>query len=402
MGSRSLPRLILWTALIFLGGAGAFAAAKVSYWGSLTVSLLVAAWAGVTLVAALRRTEGETTAADERWLAAVLARERQARSLAAYLDHAPVPLLAMGQERGLYALNLAARRAFATDDLVAAPPAVLTEAVQAARPGQPQALSLDLEGAQRAYALTVADLEADETFARIVALVDIQSQVQAAEAAALRELLQVLSHEIMNSLTPVTSLAQTAAEVLRAEGRATPALEAVESVARRSEGLLRFIGAYRDLARLPEPRFETVSVRALLDEVALLFRSRWEPRGVALDYSPPADASASLDRDLIAQALLNVLANGAEAALEGGGPPRVSLSAERTRRGRLTLMVSDTGPGVALADPSVIFRPFFTTKKEGTGVGLSLARQVVLAHGGEIAVEPGTDASPGATIVIVL
>ncbi|HYE46598.1 MAG TPA: HAMP domain-containing sensor histidine kinase [Caulobacter sp.] len=397
MDSRSLPRLGFWALLIFLGGAGAQAAWTAGYWGSMSVCGLIALWSAVHLLVNLRSADSLDGTADDRWLAAVLARERQARALAAYLDHAPVPLLAMGQERGLYALNLAARRAFVTDDLVADPPAALTQAIEAARPGQPQAVSLELEGARRAYALTVADLESDETFARIVALVDIQSQLQAAEAATLRELLQVLSHEIMNSLTPVTSLAQTAAELLRTEGDGEKAREAVESVARRSEGLLRFIAAYRELARLPEPRFETVSLRSLLDEVALLFRSRWSPQGVVLDCRPPADITASLDRDLISQALLNILANAAEAALEGAGEPRVALSAERTRQGRLVLRVADSGPGVNLPDPSIIFRPFFTTKPTGTGVGLSLARQVALAHGGEIAVEAG---GPGATVVM--
>jgi signal transduction histidine kinase len=335
-------------------------------------------------------------------VSAVLEREREARTLAVYLDHAPAPLLALNGDGGLSALNLAARRLFGADDLIASPPKGLAEAVFAGVPGEPQTLTLDLEGAPRAYALTVADLESEHRHARIVALVDIQAEVQAAEATALRELIQVLSHEIMNSLTPVTSLAQTAADLLREPGDAAPAQarEAVESVARRSEGLLRFIGAYRELARLPAPRFADVSVRALLDEVALLFRSRWEAKGVVLDYDPAPDAVVSVDRDLLSQSLLNVLANAAEAALSGGEEPHVRLSAERTRQGRLVLRVQDNGPGVTLPDPNQIFRPFFTTKPEGTGVGLSLARQIVLAHGGEIAVEPTHGLGPGATIAM--
>ena len=218
------------------------------------------------------------------------------------------------------------------------------------------------------------------------------AEIQATEAATLRDLLQVLSHEIMNSLTPVTSLAQTAAELLRepdASASRAQAQEAVESVARRSEGLLRFIGAYRELARLPEPRFAEVNVAGFLEDVALLFRSRWEPRGVRLAFErPPAEPTLSMDRDLVSQALLNVLSNAAEAALEGAEAPEVRLGAEMLKQGRVVIAVQDSGPGVNLPDPSVIFRPFYTTKAAGTGVGLSLARQVVLAHGGEITVGP--------------
>jgi len=94
-----------------------------------------------------------------------------------------------------------------------------------------------------------------------------------------------------------------------------------------------------------------------------------------------------------------VLANAAEAALEGAGPPRVRLSAQSAAAGRVAILVADNGPGVKLDDPSLIFRPFFTTKATGTGVGLSLARQVVLAHGGDIALGPSSE---GVTIVLNL
>jgi signal transduction histidine kinase len=214
----------------------------------------------------------------------------------------------------------------------------------------------------------------------------------------------VLSHEIMNSLTPVTSLAHTAAELLSApdaEASLPEAREAVESVARRSEGLLTFVGAYRELARLPEPRMQDTSVTRLLDEVALLFRSRWGPAGVDLEVvKPPADVVLPLDVNLITQALLNIMTNAAEGALEGGAAPAVRLEAATRSSGRLRILVGDNGPGVRLADPNAIFRPFFTTKPGGTGVGLSLARQVVLAHGGEISVDSSTPA--GATILISL
>jgi signal transduction histidine kinase len=376
--------------MTFLAGAGAQAAWNAGYYASFALCCLLTVWAAAALLTG-RRGEGEReSASDRRWAAALLEREREARSLAAFLDHAPVPLLAMRSRGGLSALNLAARRFFGTDDLVADAPEPLLSAALGARPGERRTLTLETEGSPRAYALTLSELVSDGDIVRIVALVDIQAEIQAAEAAALRELIQVLSHEIMNSLTPVTSLAQTTAELLRAPesaGSLAQAREAAETVARRSDGLLRFVGAYRELARLPEPRFADVGVAALLDEVALLFRSRWGPRGVTLELHKPApEVAASLDPDLISQALLNVLANGAEAALETAENPTVRLHAEQRRFGRLSISIEDNGPGISFPDPSVIFRPFYTTKATGTGVGLSLARQIVLAHGGEISV----------------
>lgn len=390
MGFRSLLPLIGRLVLLVVAGAGAGMAWRAGYMASLALCLGLGGWAlGRIVDAALARREQAGRAEGEAW-SAVLEREREARRLTAFLDHAPVPLLAMRSRGVLSAINLSARRFFSTDDVIVDAPPALVAAVLGAVPGVRQTLALDLGGATRTYALTIAEVVSDGEFVRIAALVDIQAEVQAAEAAALSELMQVLSHEIMNSLTPVTSLALSTAALLQGPDEGHPrhheAREAAESMARRAEGLLRFVEAYRELARLPPPRVRDVDVAGLIEDVALLFRSRWSPRGVVLNVAIEAVPEAPLDRDLISQALLNVLTNAAEAALEGAGPPVVDLAAGRTPGGRLSISVRDNGPGVELPDPSVILRPFFTTKPHGTGIGLSLARQVMLAHGGEIAV----------------
>jgi two-component system nitrogen regulation sensor histidine kinase NtrY len=396
MGFRTLLPLFGRLALLVAAGAGAGAAWRSGYVASLALCLGLGGWAlGRIIGVALARRELTGRAEGDAW-SAVLEREREARRLTAFLDHAPVPLLAMRSRGALSALNLSARRFFSTDDVVVDAPAALVAAVLGAVPGVRQTLVLDMEGAARAYALTIAEVVSDGDFVRIAALVDIQAEVQAAEAAALRELMQVLSHEIMNSLTPVTSLALSTAALLQGPDEGHPrhqeAREAAESMARRAEGLLRFVEAYRELARLPPPRIADVDVGSLIEDVALLFRSRWGPLGVTLNVAVEAMSAAALDRDLVSQALLNVLTNAAEAALDGEGPPTVAMEAGRTAGGRLSITIRDNGPGVDLPDPSIILRPFFTTKTLGTGIGLSLARQVMLAHGGDIAVRPAAPA----------
>ena len=399
MASR-VNTVVVQLLLLFLAGVAAQAAWNAGYYASFAISALVALWAGGHALLGRYRS-GQEALAESAWSAAVLQREREARALGAFLDHAPVPLLALRARGALTALNATARRFFRTDDVVRDPPPQLLPAILGAVPGRPQTLTLDSEGSPRAYALTVSELVSDGDFVRVAALVDIQAEIQAAEAAALKELLQVLSHEIMNSLTPVTSLAQTVSELLADEGRpaTSQAREAADSIARRSEGLLRFVGAYREMARLPDPRLREVSVSALLHDVALLFRTRWEEKGVLLEVDPPRpDLTVSIDPDLLSQALINVLANAAEAALEFGAPT-VRIAAEAVGDGRVAVSVEDSGPGVNLDDPTLIFRPFFTTKPTGTGVGLSLARQIVLAHGGDIVLAPS---ETGAKIVISL
>ena len=122
---------------------------------------------------------------------------------------------------------------------------------------------------------------------------DIQPEIAAAEASALRDLLSVLSHEIMNSLTPVSSLAETAEDLLRGEtsAAAATARDAVATLARRANGLTRFVEAYRTLARVPPPRLALASVGALLNEAAALFKVRWTGQGVELALSMPPQMS---------------------------------------------------------------------------------------------------------------
>jgi|GEM_PF-461800 len=391
MGFRRFLPLFGRLLLLVAAGAGAGAAWRSGYIANFALCLGLGGWAlGRIVGAALARRELAGRAEGEAW-SAVLEREREARRLTAFLDHAPVPLLAMRSRGALSAINLSARRFFSTDDVVVDAPEALVAAVLGAVPGVRQTLHLDMEGSPRAYALTIAEVVSDGDFVRISALVDIQAEVQAAEAAALRELMQVLSHEIMNSLTPVTSLALSTAALLQGPDEGHPrhaeAREAAESMARRAEGLLRFVEAYRELARLPPPRVGEVDVGGLIEDVALLFRSRWP--GITLNVTVEAMPAAALDRDLVSQALLNVLTNAAEAALAGTAPPVVGLDAGRTPGGRLSISIRDNGSGIDLPDLSIILRPFFTTKPQGTGIGLSLVRQVMLAHGGDVAVQPG-------------
>jgi len=152
------------------------------------------------------------------------------------------------------------------------------------------------------------------------------------------------------------------------------------------------------MARLPPPNLKPVDLGALLDEVARVFRSRWDAQGVALEVNRPALAViVDMDLDLMVHALMNILSNGAEATL-GAGSRQVSLAGEPLDAGaRLT--IRDSGPGVAPVDRDRIFQPFFTTKAEGTGVGLSFARQVARSHGGDLTLLPQ---QTGAGAVFVL
>ncbi|WP_342630069.1 HAMP domain-containing sensor histidine kinase [Nguyenibacter vanlangensis] len=337
-------------------------------------------------------------------------RPDQTAMLRAMLDHAPVPLLGVTHDGVLRAANRAARRLFGTDDRVPDPPAALAASLAsslasslARAEAQGRAVvRLDRPGGARHYALSVAQASLHGPLARLVALTDIEAELNAGEANALREVLQVLSHEIMNSLTPVSSLAESAQDMLAGgDAAAMPeAALAVATILRRIQGLDRFVQGYRHLARLPPVAPRALSVGAMLHDVGRLFHSMWEGQGVALRLHPPMpDIVARLDGDLLVQALIALTTNGAQAALAGPRRPAWVALWARADAEQVTIGIRDSGAGVAPAEAALIFRPFFSLREGGTGIGLSLARQIVQDHGGSLVLAPQEE-DAGATFLI--
>jgi two-component system, NtrC family, nitrogen regulation sensor histidine kinase NtrY len=401
MASRRAVSTVLASALPLACGGGVVLAVQGRIYACAVVMGLVGLWAAAhTAWAAWPRAPLAAPAPPEPPLVSAEADLRLVRSL---LDQTPAPLVIAQPNGALAAGNRAARRLFGVDDRLADPPPDLAAALGKGQSGQRLTVRLEAPDGPHVYALSIADLISLRGPLRLAILIDIEPEIRAAEAAALRELMQVLSHEIMNALTPVASLAATARELLLdADPPQVQALDAVATLARRAEGLTRFVEAYRTLARLPEPALAPVSVCALLDETSQLFHGRWAARGVRLELVRPSpDAVREMDLDLMVHALANILSNAAEAALDGGrNPPVVSLFAQ-VSEGTVQLVVEDNGPGVPAADRTAVFRPFFTTKAHGSGVGLSFARQVALSHGGSLSLAPSAP-DRGARFILTL
>ncbi len=319
------------------------------------------------------------------------------RMLAALVDEVPTPLLTVHADDRVELLNKAARRLFAAHPLVRLDDAAdygagFAEDLAEAATGSRRITAMTVDEAPLRAALSVSEIRRPgDPPLRLIAIEPIQAELDGVEMSAWRDLVRVLTHEIMNSVTPITSLAKTAAELLAEND--DPALAdaraAVETVARRADGIMHFVQNYRQLTRSPIIRREALAVAPLFGELAQLFRADWPKERVALTCKvEPETLEVFADPDLIAQLLINLLRNGAEAAVGVAAFPRVSLSAHRNRQGRAVIEVSDNGPGIPAAQAEEVFLPFFTTKATGTGVGLSLARQIVLAHGGSLAHRP--------------
>ena len=318
------------------------------------------------------------------------------RFAAALVDGAPTPLLAIDGGGRIDMANKAARRLFAgvngvrIDDY--APfGAEFVEALRATAAGR-RSTRLLIDGLPQRAMLSVTTVDRDGALWRIAAIQVIQHELDQAEIAAQADLVRVLTHEIMNSMTPVTSLAASAARLIATIDDGSDAAirdvrDAVETLARRAAGTMHFVETYREFARTPAVAIAPFDARDWADELARLFAATPASEGVRFEIDPiAADLVVQADIGLLTQATLNLLKNAAEASSTFAPAPVVVLSMGAMTDGRTRIAVADNGPGIPTRYAQDVFLPFFTTKRDGTGVGLSFARQVALLHGGAIVV----------------
>ena len=236
----------------------------------------------------------------------------------------------------------------------------------------------------------------------IIAFQDIRSEIEQKEIEAWHNVIKILAHEMLNSFTPVSSLASTIKSTTESENGSAIDLKdldnediedintAASTIKKRSDGLLDFVQDYRTIASVPAPKLELVNIKKFLSEMQLLMTSASEEADVEVSLLPvPANASVSMDRKLIEQVIINLINNGLY-ALQGIPNPWIKLSCF-VEQDKTIIMVSDNGKGIEEKILNQIFIPFYTTKKNGSGIGLSLSKNILKKHGGNLLVssEPG-------------
>jgi signal transduction histidine kinase len=242
----------------------------------------------------------------------------------------------------------------------------------------------------------------------LVAMQDIQGALEEKEMKSWQNLIRVLTHEIMNSITPIASLASTAHGLLKDERECElpeslnetigDVRHAVNTIEKRSKGLLTFIENYRKLTRIPKPDFKIVPVKDLFERVEHLMKDQFEAHGIEFNMQiDPLSLELTADPALIEQVLINLCKNAVE-ALNGVAKPKIKLKAATDERGNPVLKVIDNGRGIPEDVAGRIFIPFFTTRQQGSGIGLSLSRQIIRLHRGTI----GVTSTPGEKTVFKL
>jgi signal transduction histidine kinase len=233
---------------------------------------------------------------------------------------------------------------------------------------------------------------------KLVSFQNIRDELDQQEIDSWQKLIRVLTHEIMNSVTPIISLSRLIRDTMIDDTRSPPAfrtllpqerddmLRSVTAIHARSSGLLEFVQAYRSFAKLPKPEFADVDVRSLLERVRTLMSQELSAKRIAVDLEcAQPGLSIRADARQAEQVLINLVRNAVDALAECP-EPRIALRAACNDQGKVLLQVIDNGPGIAPEHLDNIFVPFFTTKRNGTGVGLSVSRQLMQANRGFISV----------------
>lgn len=270
---------------------------------------------------------------------------------------------------------------------------ILYEEVASLKPGENKIVTVHLEKTNFKALLSATAFQTDNKKFKLIAFQNVNEALDETESKAWQKLLSVMTHEIMNSIAPISSLAETLKSRLHVasthlQDDAVEDLElGIDTIKRRSEGLLKFAETYRSLNKITTLKLKKIYVRELFANLHQLMQPTFEQKGIELEIIlKNPDLQMQADVSLLEQVLINLVVNALEATKEKEHP-KIVLSADQTLDKKIIVKVADNGQGMSEEVIEKIFIPFFSTKKNGSGIGLSLCKQIIMLHKGSIQVQ---------------
>jgi two-component system nitrogen regulation sensor histidine kinase NtrY len=324
-------------------------------------------------------------------------KEEQHQYLQTVIQHIGVGLIAFKPDGDVALINTAAKRLLNVHHLanlkaLSSQSTQLVETLFSLQPGEKTLVKVERPSDIIQLSIYATAFRLSEQYYTLVSIQNIRSELEEKEMEAWQKLIRVLTHEIMNSITPISSLASTANDLLQTGSKASAippdklndVRVAIQTIEKRSQGLLHFVDAYRNLTRVPRPNFKIFRVSDIFAQVEQLMRARMP--GIAVRFSMDVDPESlelTADPELIEQILINLLLNALHAVHDQPSGV-ITLRSGLDERGRVIVEVMDNGPGISEEAREKIFVPFFTTKEEGSGIGLSLSKEIMRLHKGSI------------------
>ncbi|MDR1171739.1 MAG: GHKL domain-containing protein [Bacteroidales bacterium] len=261
-------------------------------------------------------------------------------------------------------------------------------------PREVKLLTINKDGTAVKYAVTATYFSAGGRDLKLVSLKNIQPVLEEHESDAWRKLIRVLTHEIMNSITPIISLAETLANEPAGAKQGDVMNRAMQTIYRRSRGLVDFVKNYQQLTRIPEPVLAEIPAKEMLSDISRLLRAD----GIRFTFHvEPPDMQIIADRALTEQVLINLIKNAWEACCELSNP-EITVDVHKNEYQRPVAIIADNGYGIVPDVLDKVFVPFFTTKTGGSGIGLSICRQIMNLHHGNISIESEVDRGTTVTL----
>ncbi len=265
---------------------------------------------------------------------------------------------------------------------------LLFEKLNTLKHGERNLIKLTINYERLQIFVNAAHFRKNDKLYKIVSLFNIKSELEEKELETWQSLIRVLTHEIMNSATPISSLAKSLDDLLITENLDKESFDDIklglQTIQKRSEGLIHFLNNYRNLTKIPLPEFSIVSAETLIFNVVTLMKTKLDENNISLTISvEPKTMELTIDPKLIEQVLINLLLNAIHATKDILDK-KIAIKAFYSENSRATLEVMDNGCGILEEVQENIFIPFFTTKQEGSGIGLSLSRQIMNSHNGTI------------------
>ena len=261
------------------------------------------------------------------------------------------------------------------------------ECIASLKSGEPKLLSLP----ENDLSFSVTEIQMRGRKIRLVAIHNIRSELQIKELEAWQNLTKVLRHEIMNSVTPIVSLAETMKDIVENEIKANNPKEqesiddlkdALQTVQRRGSGIMKFVNAYREFTSIPTPNKYYATASQLLKTLEGIFAQKALESKLKISYEVESDFETFIDIEQIEQVLINIVKNAFE--VENESENKIISITAHTENGTKTIEIADNGIGIDKTLQEKIFIPFYTTKKTGSGIGLSLSRQIMQLNDGNI------------------
>ncbi len=316
-------------------------------------------------------------------------------------QHLSIGLITFEEDGSIQILNTAAKRMLSIDQLINIREIEqvnkeLHNALQSLRTGGSELIKIAHPDGIMQLSVYVIELVMRGVKFKLVSLQNIQSELEEKEMEAWQNLVRVLTHEIMNSIAPISSLAATIKTDIQHHvdthtdvpySDVEDYLMGISTIEKRSEGLITFVSDFRSLAHIPVPKFSAVRIQELFDQLSVLFQHQIEQAGIRCHKNiNPQELLLFADRSLIEQVMINIIQNAIH-AVEDAEDKLIQLDAFIDEAGKIIIEVSDTGKGIEEEALGKIFIPFFTTKRKGSGIGLSLSKQIMRRHKGNIQVK---------------